>query len=204
MIIIDEPSPAKRLIVGALKMSKSSLQKISEEKSKLVRRGSLLTLITFIAINFFFMNGLFSKEQVVLAKEAEEKVEEKEVENQIDFSEIMDKNPEEVIQDIIDEAEERIKAEEEEKKRIVAEALEQERQRVLAEQLAVMLEGHPMAEMADEISIKESKPVGYGIILKDIRIEHPKEYYYYKDNYHNLFFRVVIKADDMVKFEKFD
>lgn len=147
MIIIDEPSSAKRLIAGTLKMSKSSLRKISGGKKVLVRRGSFLTLITFIAVNFFFMNGMLSKEQVVFAKDTEEGVN-----DQVDFSEIMNQNPEDIIQDIIDEAEAKIK-----------EAEEEERQRKFAEELAVMLEGHPMAEMAEEIA-KQDKTVAALIV----------------------------------------
>ncbi len=161
MIINEEPSPAKRLIVGTRKMSKSSLQEFSGRNKRLVGRGSCLILLMFMFVNFFLMNSPFSKEQIVFANEAEEK---EGVDRQIDFSEIMDKNPEEIIQDIIDEAEVKAKEIEEEEKRIVEEeikiaeeALEQERQRVLAEKLAIMLEGHPMAEMADEIAKQDQK-----------------------------------------------
>lgn len=154
MIINEEPSPAKRLIVGTLKMSKSSLQKISEGSKGLVKKGSYLMLLMFMFVSFFLMNSPFSKDQIVFANETEEK---EEIDSQIDFSEIMDKNPEEIIQDIIDEAEVKAKEVEAEEKRIIEEALEQERQRVLAEKLAVMLEGHPMAEMAGEIAKQDEK-----------------------------------------------
>lgn len=154
MIINEEPSPAKRLIVGTLKMNKSSLQKFSGGNKRLVRNGSCLILLMFMFVSFFLMNSPFSKKQIVFASVAEEK---KEIDSQIDFSEIIDKDPEEIVQDIIDEAEEKAKEVEAEKKRIIEEALEQERQRVLAEKLAVMLEGHPMAEMADEIAKQDEK-----------------------------------------------
>lgn len=154
MIIIDEPSSAKRLIAGTLKMSKSSLQKISGGNKKLMGKGSCLILLMFMFVSFFLMNSPFSKEQIVFANETEEK---EGIDSQIDFSEIMDKNPEEIIQGIIDEAEEKAREAEEEERRIIEEALEQERQRVLAEKLAVMLEGHPMAEMADEIAKQDQK-----------------------------------------------
>ncbi len=154
MIINEEPSPAKRLIVEARKMSQSSLQEFSDGSKRLVRRGSCLILLMFMFVNFFLMNSPFSKEQIVFANETEEK---EDVESQVDFSEIMDKNPEEIIQDIIDEAEVKAKETEAEEKRIIEEELEEERQRVLAEKLAVMLEGHPMAEMADEIAKQDQK-----------------------------------------------
>lgn len=136
MIIIDEPSSAKRLIAETLKMSKSSLQSLLKDKIKIVGGGSFLTLIVFVFVNFFFMNGVFSENELVFAKSAEG-----EVKKQINFNEIINNDPEDIIQDIITETEEKVEEEKEE-----------EEQDVFAEELAVMLEGHPMAEMADLIA----------------------------------------------------
>ncbi|MCK4636015.1 MAG: hypothetical protein KAT32_04055 [Candidatus Moranbacteria bacterium] len=153
MIINEEPSPAKRLIAEARKVNNSLLQKFSEDKKKVVKGSSYLILLMFIFVNFFLINSPFSREQSVFAKETEEK----EIDSQIDFSGILDKNPEDIIQDIIDEAEEKIREAEEREEQLIKEAEEKEKQRVLTEKLAVMLEGHPMVEMADEIAKQDQK-----------------------------------------------
>lgn len=141
MIINEEPSPVKRLIAEALKVSNSLLQKVSRNEMGEVKRGvNGLVLFSFVGINFFLMNGLFIENQIVSAKE-NEKVEIKNVsekieigEEMIDFDEIMGQDPDKIIEDLVEKVE------------------KEKHQQMVVKELAIMLEDHPMAEMADLIA----------------------------------------------------
>jgi uncharacterized FlgJ-related protein len=134
MIINEEPSPAKRLIAETPQVSNSQLQKaLISEMGVVKQKIKGIVFIALIGVSFSLLNNVFLENQAALAKEDnQEKI--KKITSEENFNNIIKQNPNDVIENLIIEADKKKK------------------QEIMADKLDELLEGHPMAEMSNLIA----------------------------------------------------